>query len=119
MELAVKQFRDQHPIVSETDVDIEVQTNQPVQEPVLQAVDYVMWAVQRAYEKGQMRYFDFLRDKIELVSDLFDFKKRQEGEPGKKHYYDMKKNPFDISKVTPLIEVPASLAKPHLKGNGT
>jgi uncharacterized protein DUF3800 len=120
VEFAVKQFRDENPRASQVDIEVDVQTNQPIQEPVLQAIDYVVWAVQRAYEKNEMRYFDYLRDRIELVSDIFDFKKHRKGEPRKKNHYERRKNPFDISKVTPLrtIEVPASLAKPHLKGNG-
>ncbi len=102
VELAVTRFRTAHPEASELEIDIEVETNQPVQEPVLQAIDYVLWSLQRAYEMNQMRYFDFMREKIELVSDIFDHKKKKEGEPGRKHHYDKKKNPFDISKVTPL-----------------
>jgi hypothetical protein len=78
---------------------IEVDTSQTIQEPVLQAADYVMWAVQRAFERREMRYFDFLRDKIELVWDIYDIEKIR----GKESIiYDRKKNPFDIEKTSSL-----------------
>ena len=78
---------------------ISIETSQPVQEPVLQAADYVLWSVQRAFEKGEMRYFDYLRDKIELVWDIFDHKKVAQGQ---KVIYDRKNNPFDIKSASPL-----------------
>lgn len=117
--LAATQFRESYKNTAEVEINIE--TNQPVQEPVLQAADYVMWAVQRAYEKSQMRYFEFLRDKIELVNDIYDFKKRKTGKHRKRHIYDRRKNPFHINEITPLEELqvrPVPLAEPHLKGNG-
>jgi hypothetical protein len=78
---------------------VTVDTNQPIQEPALQAVDYLAWALQRAFERGEMRYFDFMRNQIELVWDVFDFKKFEGQE---KCVYDRKKNPFDIKKASPL-----------------
>ncbi|MBS1852056.1 MAG: DUF3800 domain-containing protein [Acidobacteria bacterium] len=82
----------------ETVTKIVVETSQPIQEPALQAADYVNWAVQRAFEKGEMRYFEFLRQKIEVVWDVFDFEKYESGGC----IYDRKKNPFDIKKASPL-----------------
>lgn len=67
VESGTRRFRQKYKNAAATDVRIE--TNQPAQEPVLQAVDYVLWAVQRAFEKGEMRYFEYMRDKIELVWD--------------------------------------------------
>lgn len=78
---------------------IAVHTSQPIQEPALQACDYINWAVQRAFEKGEMRYFEFIRDKIELVWDVFDFAKYKGEE---KCVYDRRKNPFEIKKISPL-----------------
>jgi hypothetical protein len=52
---------------SETTTQIALETSQSIQEPALQAADYVNWAVQRAFERGEMRYFEFLRQKIEMV----------------------------------------------------
>jgi nicotinamide mononucleotide adenylyltransferase len=82
-----------------TTTEIDVQTSQPAQEPALQVVDYALWAVQRAFERGEMRYFDYLREKIELVWDIYDVKKIQVGEST---VYDRRKNLFDIKKASPL-----------------
>ena len=97
VELSVRRFRERHPDAKETRVDVA--TNQPAQEVVLQAVDYGMWAVQRAMERREMRYFDFLRPKIEVVWDIFDFERMKNQEPV---IYDRKRNPFDLSVISPL-----------------
>jgi len=65
---------------------------------MLQVVDYTNWAVQRAFEKGEMRYFNFLRNKYELVLDLFDKKNYAGGG----NFYNRDKNPFEIKKASPL-----------------
>ncbi len=100
VELAAKQFRDRYKDAPKT--EIEVHTSQMIQEPVLQGADYVLWAVQRAFEKSEMRYFEFLRERIQLVWDIYDWEKKKTAEPRKKNYYDRRKNPFDISKASPL-----------------
>ena len=53
------------------------------------------WTVQRAFIKGEMRYFDFVADKISLVVDIYDFDKYP------KNFYN-RKNRFDITKISPL-----------------
>jgi hypothetical protein len=52
-------------------VDFNVQ--QPTTEPLLNLTDYCCWAVQRVFEKGETRYYDFLENKISLVVDLYDY----------------------------------------------
>lgn len=97
VELSVQRFREKHPEATATEVTVE--TNQPAQETVLQAVDYGLWAVQRAFERGEMRYFEFLRPKIEVVWDIFDFDRiKQRGSV----FYDRKRNPFNLNIVSPL-----------------
>lgn len=97
VELGIQRFRNTHPASARTGFAIE--TSQPAQEIVLQAVDYGMWAVQRAFEKGELRYFEYLRSKIEVVWDIFDFKKiENKGSV----VYDRKRNPFDIKTVSSL-----------------
>ena len=101
--MGTEKFQKKYSGASITKIDIE--TSQPAQEPVLQAVDYALWAVQRAFERGEMRYFNFLRDKIELVWDIYDIAKLKEAKQtksGESIIYDRKKNPFDIKKVSPL-----------------
>lgn len=95
--LAVREFRTKHADASKTDVI--VLTDYPTREPALQAADYAMWAVQRAFEKGEMRYFEFLRDKYHFVWDIFDVEKRQRHD---RIIYTKKDNPFDVEKISPL-----------------
>ena len=52
-------------------VDFNVQ--QPTSEPLLNLTDYCCWAVQRVFERGETRYYDFLEDKVSLVTDLYDY----------------------------------------------
>jgi hypothetical protein len=56
---------------------------EPTNEPLLNIADYFCWAVQRVFEKGEIRYYDYIYDKISLVVDLYDKKKFK----GSKNYY--------------------------------
>jgi len=104
VEAGTQKFREKYKGAAVTKVNIE--TSQPAQEPVLQAIDYVLWAVQRAFEKREMRFFEYMRDKIELVWDVYDFKKLKQRQKTKDKglsvIYDRTNNPFDIKKVSPL-----------------
>lgn len=42
----------------------------PRTEPHLTIADYLSWAVQRVFEKGEMRFYDYLLRKIRSVTDL-------------------------------------------------
>jgi hypothetical protein len=55
--------------------NIRVIIQKSSEEPMLWAVDYVLWTIQRAYEKGEFRYYNYLKDKISLIIDIFDTKK--------------------------------------------
>jgi hypothetical protein len=83
-----------------TDVrtELHVETRRSSEDFVLQAADYTNWAVQRAFERGEMRYFEFLREKYELICDVFDTANYKGGN----NFYDRQKNPFHIDKATPL-----------------
>jgi len=72
-----------------------VLTHMPVGEPCLQAIDYINWAVYRAFVKGEMRYFNFMADKVSLLVDLYDTAKYP------RNWYT-RENPFDITKISPL-----------------
>ena len=80
------------------DTALHVRTQRSSHEPLLQVVDYTNWAVQRAFERREMRYFDFLRDKYELICDVFD----KANYTGGGNFYDRNKNPFEIKKASPL-----------------
>lgn len=100
VQAAVDRFRKKHDEAPETEVLID--TSSPLQEPALQAADYVLWAVQRAFEMREMRYFDCLREKIQLIWDVYDLDKAKETGRFSTTIYNEKKNPFDIKKTSPL-----------------
>jgi len=52
-------------------------------EPLLNVADYLTWSVQRVFERGETRYYDYLGDRISLVVDLFD----QDHYEGNRNYY--------------------------------
>ncbi len=77
------------------DTEIKIFPQRPVGEPCLQVVDYMLWAVQRAYNQNDMRYVNFVKEKISLIVDIYDFDKYPN------NYYN-KRNTFDIKKISPL-----------------
>jgi hypothetical protein len=48
---------------------------EPTTEPLLNIADYFCWAIQRVFEKGEIRYYDYIYEKISLAVDLYDKKK--------------------------------------------
>ncbi|HBE77858.1 MAG TPA: hypothetical protein DDW65_08745 [Firmicutes bacterium] len=62
----------------------------------MQVIDYVNWAVYRAYTIREMRYFNTIRNKVSLLVDLYDTAKPRWG-----NFYN-RKNEFDINKISPL-----------------
>lgn len=55
-------------IFSQIEFNIQNHTN----EPLLNIADYFCWAIQRVFELGETRYYDFISDKISKVVDLYD-----------------------------------------------
>lgn len=96
IESGIRRFQTRWKTDVKTDVIIE--STQPFQEPLLQVVDYTNWAVYRAFEKREMRYFNFLRDRYELIADVFDRAKYKGGG----NWYTRERNPFEIEKTSPL-----------------
>jgi hypothetical protein len=41
-------------------------------EPLLSVADYLCWVIQRVFEKGEIRFYEYLMPKISLVLDLYD-----------------------------------------------
>lgn len=72
-----------------------VQAQSPAGEPCLSIVDYMNWAVFRAFTRNEMHYFETVRDRVSLLIDLYDMAKYP-------HNWYTKKNPFEINKITPL-----------------
>ncbi len=55
----------------------------PRTEPLLCVPDYLGWTVQRVFERGDTRHYDFVRERISLVVDLYDAEKYE----GSHNYY--------------------------------
>jgi hypothetical protein len=47
----------------------------PRTEPLLTVSDYLCWVVQRVFEQGEVRHYNYLAEKIRLVVDLYDREK--------------------------------------------
>lgn len=73
--------------------EIEISPTLSRNEPCLQAVDYLLWALQRLYEKDEIRYFEYLREYYKLVIDIDDTSRHRYGE-----YYNSS-NPITLEKV--------------------
>lgn len=92
-------FEDEH---GKVDASITVQPQAPSGEPCLSIIDYVSWALQRAYIKREMRYYDYIGDKVRLIRDLYD----DINYPNNRYFHKgrrrNKENLFHINKATPL-----------------
>ena len=86
----------------ETQTKIYIQT--PSDEACLQIVDYMNWIIYRAYTKGEARYFEFLKEKVSLVWDIYDFAKY----PTNLNFYN-EKNVFEVWKISSLNVSPLGL----------
>lgn len=87
-------FENRHDTKVNTLVEVFPQTM--TGEPCLQVVDYMLWALQRAYNAQDMRYYDFVKEKVSFVWDIYDPKL-----PKKSNRYHSR-NKFDIKKISPL-----------------
>ena len=69
----------------------------PRTEPLLKVADYLCWTVQRVFERGETRFYEFMLDKIRLVVDLYD----EDRYAGSKDYYK-RENPLTAAnKLSP------------------
>jgi len=67
-------------------------------EPLLNIADYLCWCIQRIFEKGESRFYEYMQDKIKLVVDLYD----EEGMESRTNRYD-RDNPLSKeNKKSPL-----------------
>lgn len=67
-------------------------------EPLLCLADYLCWVIQRIFEKGETRFYEYLMPKISLVVDLYDTENYQ----GWKNYYNAKNPLTQKNKIGPL-----------------
>ena len=57
------------------DCSVVFNVQQPTAEPLLNIADYFCWAIQRVFERGETRYYDYISDQVAMVQDLYDFEK--------------------------------------------
>lgn len=70
-----------------------------VKDPLLNLADYFCWTIQRVFERGEIRYYNFIKEQVKLVIDLYDTEKYNDW----KNHYDNKKNPLTVeNKISPL-----------------
>ena len=63
------------------------------QDECLQAADYMLWALQRLFEREDDRYWEFVKSKASLVHDVDDVQEKAYGT-----YYD-KRNPLSLEAI--------------------
>lgn len=56
-------------------------------EPLLNIADYLCWSIQRVFEMGETRYYNYIRDKISVIWDIYDFAGAVNGQ----NYYSKKR----------------------------
>ncbi len=93
VEAGIANFEQRWQTTVQTNFKISIQT--PLGEPCLQVIDYMNWAVYRAFVRGEMRYYRFIEDKVSLLVDLYDTANYP------KNWYN-RANPFDAQKISPL-----------------
>lgn len=49
-----------------------IQSQVPTGEPCLQVIDYMNWAIYRVFVKREMRYYNFIKEKVSFVWDTYD-----------------------------------------------
>jgi len=74
---------------------ISVQAQQPSGEPCLSIIDYMNWAVYRAYTRREERFYSAIASKVSSLIEIYDVE-------GQRINYFNKRNPFAINKITPL-----------------
>lgn len=74
---------------------ITIQAQTPNGEPCIQVIDYVNWAIQRAYLKREMRFLSVIEGKVKYLVDIYD----TDNYPN--NFYS-NANKFDINKISPL-----------------
>ena len=85
--------------------DLEIKTevifnvNYPTNAPLLNVADYFCWAIQRVFEKGETRYYNYLKEKISLVVDIYGDSKYEE----QANYYKPSNPLTAANKISPPL----------------
>ena len=87
---AQERFAKSHP-EKEQKTKVVFNVMEQTTEPLLNVADYFCWAIQNVFERGNLRYYNFLKDKISTIVDVYDF--GSYGKAGWPNYYG-KHNPL-------------------------
>jgi hypothetical protein len=82
-ELAVNRSKKHHP-EKEHGCKVVFNVQDPSTEALINLADYFCWSIQRVFERGETRYYDYICDKIASVVDIYDNEKF----PGSGNYYN-------------------------------
>lgn len=93
IEAGIQRFEVKWGVTVGTTTTVQIQS--PGGEPCLSVIDYMNWAVYRAFTRGDMRYYRTVEPKVSLLVDLYDTDRYPQ------NWYN-RKNPFDTKKITPL-----------------
>jgi hypothetical protein len=96
MSKARERFRKKQDL-AEISSEVVFNVQNPRTEPLLCVPDYLAWTVQRVFERGEMRHYDFMRERISLVVDLYDTEKYE----GSRNYYTPKRPLTAENKIGP------------------
>lgn len=104
LQIAQARFINNHP---EKDIQTKIvfNVNEQTNEPLLNVADYFCWSVQNVFENGNIRFYNYLQEKISSVIDLYDFDsygaKEESGKKVWPNYYG-KNNPLTAkNKLSP------------------
>ena len=78
-----------------TEICFNVQNH--LTEPLLNIADYMCWSVQRVFERGETRYYDFIKEQIPVIVDIYDFDKYKNFG----NYYGRKNYLTALNKISP------------------
>jgi hypothetical protein len=79
---------------------VQFNVQQQTSEPLLNIADYFCWNIQRVFERGETRYYDYLLNKINLIIDIYD----EEGTQTGANIYN-KTNPLTIKNKKSLLSI--------------
>lgn len=88
-------------LISRKDIQTNVvfNVNGQLEETLLNVADYFCRAVQNVFEKGEVRFYEYLKEKISVVADIYDIEKHK----GWRNYYGPK-NPLTAeNKISPQL----------------
>ena len=97
LEKAILQAKTSFELKKKTKIStrINVQAQTPEGEPCLQVIDYMNWAIQRAYIRGETRFISVVESKLKYLVDVYDTAKYPN------NFYS-KANKFEVNKISPL-----------------